>query len=70
MPLFDPRTVVRASLSAVAAALVGLSLAACSASSDTSPAETVAGRISSVLGEYDDRIQLVGSPLRMATLSS
>ncbi|AAZ56190.1 hypothetical protein JCM3263A_01070 [Thermobifida fusca] len=64
MPLFDPRTVVRASLSAVAAALVGLSLAACSASSDTSPAETVAEQDPApVLGEYDDRIQLVeGTP--------
>lgn len=60
MSLFDPRTVVRASLSTVAAVLIGLALAACSSPSDTSTADTATEQDSApVLGGYDDRIQLV-----------
>ncbi|GAA3967135.1 hypothetical protein FOF52_10770 [Thermobifida alba] len=64
MSLFDVRTVLRVFL----AAAVGAALAACSAQGEQPPADTVAVQSPApVLGDYDDRIQLVeGSPHTLA----
>ncbi|KUP96740.1 hypothetical protein AC529_10435 [Thermobifida cellulosilytica TB100] len=69
MTLSRLRTVFRTLLSTVLAVAAGAALAACSTQGEEVPAETVAEQSQApVLGDYDNRIQLVeGTPYTLTT---